>query len=194
MTINGRSSAIGVTIALLRGINVGGKNRLPMKELAALFVDAGCEDVRTYIQSGNVVFRTGSTEGEDISTVISASILSRLGYQIPVITRTAREFQEIVQANPFVEAGAEADKLHFMFLAELPDSANVEALDTDRSPGDEFAVLGREIYLHCPNGVARSKLTNSYFDSRLSTTSTTRNWRTTLKLLELAAGAVPAAD
>ena len=188
MTINGRSSATGVTIALLRGINVGGKNRLPMKELAALFVDAGCEDVRTYIQSGNVVFRTGSTEGEDISTVISASILSRLGYQIPVITRTAREFQEIVQANPFVEAGAEADKLHFMFLAELPDSANVEALDTDRSPGDEFAVQGREIYLYCPNGVARTKLTNSYFDSRLSTTSTTRNWRTVQRLLELATG------
>ena len=189
MTINGRSSATGVTIALLRGINVGGKNRLPMKELAALFVDAGCEDVRTYIQSGNVVFRTGSTEGEDISSVISASILSRFGYRIPVITRTAREFQEIVQANPFVEAGAEADKLHVMFLAELPDSANVEALDPDRSPGDEFAVQGREIYLYCPNGVARSKLTNSYFDSRLSTTSTTRNWRTVLRLLELATDA-----
>ena len=189
MTINGRSSATGVTIALLRGINVGGKNRLPMKELAALFVDAGCEDVRTYIQSGNVVFRTGPEADEEISTVISASILNHFGYRIPVITRTARELQEIVRANPFVEAGAEADKLHVMFLAELPDGANVEALDPHRSPGDEFAVMGREIYLHCPNGVARSKLTNSYFDSRLSTTSTTRNWRTTLKLLELATGA-----
>ena len=187
MAIDSGNSEKGVNIALLRGINVGGKNRLPMKELAALFVDAGCEDVRTYIQSGNVVFRTGSTGGEDISSVISASILSRFGYRIPVVTRTARDFQEIVQANPFLEAGAEADKLHVMFLAELPDSANVEALDPHRSPGDEFAVMGGEIYLHCPNGVARSKLTNSYFDSRLSTTSTTRNWRTTLKLLELAA-------
>ena len=189
MTIDSRNSATGVTIALLRGINVGGKNRLPMKELAALFVDAGCEDVRTYIQSGNVAFRTEAPGGEEISSVISASILNHFGYRVPVITRSAREFQEIVQANPFLEAGAEADKLHVMFLAELPDSANVEALDPDRSPGDEFAVLGREIYLHCPNGVARSKLTNSYFDSRLSTTSTTRNWRTTLKLLELATGA-----
>ena len=189
MTINGRSSATGVNIALLRGINVGGKNRMPMKELAALFVDAGCDDVRTYIQSGNVLFRPGSTGGEEISSVISASILRRFDYRIPVITRTARAFQEIVRANPFVEAGAEADKLHVMFLAELPDSANVEALDPDRSPGDEFAVMGREIHLHCPNGVARSKLTNSYFDSRLATISTTRNWRTTLKLLELATGA-----
>ena len=189
MSIDSRNGATGVNIALLRGINVGGKNRMPMKELAAMFVDAGCKDVRTYIQSGNVVFRTGSTGEEDISSVISASILSRFGYRIPIITRTAREFLEIVQANPFVEAGAEADKLHVMFLAELPDGAQVEALDPNRSPGDEFAVLGREIYLHCPNGVARTKLTNSYFDSRLSTTSTTRNWRTVLRLLELATGA-----
>ena len=154
-----------------------------------MFVDAGFKDVRTYIQSGNVVFRTGSTGGEEISSIISASILRRFDYRVPVVTRTAREFQEIVQANPFVEAGAEADKLHVMFLAELPDSANVEALDPDRSPGDEFAVQGREVYLYCPNGVARTKLTNSYFESRLSTTSTMRNWRTTLKLLELATGA-----
>ena len=165
MAMDSRSSGTDVTIALLRGINVGGKNKLPMKELSALFVEAGCEDVRTYIQSGNVLFRTGSTAGEKISSTISASILSKFGYQVPVITRTARELQEIVRANPFVQAGAETDKLHFMFLA----------------------VLGREIHLHCPNGVARSKLTNSYFDSRLSTTSTSRNWRTVQKLLELAA-------
>ena len=189
MSIDSRSSATGVIVALLRGINVGGKNRMPMKELAALFVDAGCDDVRTYIQSGNVVFRTVPAEGEEISSIISASILSRFGYRVPVVTRTAREFQTIVQANPFVEAGADADKLHVFFLADLPDGAQVEALDPDRSPGDEFAVQGREIYLYCPNGVARTKLTNSYFDSRLSTTSTTRNWRTVLRLLELATGA-----
>ena len=86
-------------------------------------------------------------------------------------------------------AGAETDKLHVVFLADLPDGAHVEALDPNRSPSDEFAVLGREIYLHCPNGLARTKLTNNYFDSRLSTTSTMRNWRTVLKLLELSAAA-----
>lgn len=189
MTTGGRDSGTGVNIALLRGINVGGKNKLPMKDLVRLFVDAGCEEVRTYIQSGNVVFRTGSADVEEISSIISASILARFGYQVPVITRTAGELQEIMEANPFLEAGAEADKLHVMFLADLPDSASVDSLDPERSPGDEFAVLGREAYLHCPNGVARSKLTNSYFDSRLSTTSTSRNWRTVRKLLELAADA-----
>ncbi len=189
MTSDDRSGETGVNVALLRGINVGGKNKLPMKELAALFVDAGCEEVRTYIQSGNVVFRTGPAVGEDISSIISASIQERYGYRVPVIVRTAGELEEIAQGNPFVKAGAETDKLHVMFLADLPDSASVDSLDPERSPGDEFAVLGREVYLHCPNGVARSKLTNSYFDSRLSTTSTSRNWRTVRKLLDLAADA-----
>ena len=187
MPTDSTSGPTDVNIALLRGINVGGKNRLPMKDLAAMFVDAGCEDVRTYIQSGNVVFRTEPTRGEDISSLISASILSRFGYQVHVVARRARELEAIVQANPFVEGGAETDKLHVAFLADPPDAEHVEALDPNRSPPDEFAVRGREIYLHCPNGLARSKLTNSYFDSRLSTISTMRNWKTVRKLLELAA-------
>ena len=188
ISVDSRGRATGVNVALLRGINVGGRNQLPMKELAAMFVDVGCDDVRTYIQSGNVLFRMEPTLGEDIPSLISASILSRFGYRIPVVTRTAQELQEIVRSNPFVQAGAEADKLHVVFLAELPDNGHVETLDPNRSPADEFAVVGREVYLHCPNGLARTKLTNSYFDSRLSTTSTMRNWRTVLKLLELATG------
>ena len=181
------STAAGVSIALLRGINVGGKNRLPMKELAAMFVAAGCEDVRTYIQSGNVLFRSEPAMGEDIPSLIGESILNQFGYRIPIVTRTAQELREVVSANPFVAAGADADKLHVAFLPEIPDAARVGTLDPNHSPGDEFAALGREVYLYCPNGFARTKLTNGYFDSRLSTTSTTRNWRTTLKLLEMAA-------
>ena len=172
-------------VALLRGINVGGKNKLPMADLVAIFREAGCDDVRTYIQSGNVVFRAGPALVGDIPSLISTSIMDQFGYRIPLVTRTASEFQRIVQANPFAEIGAEANKLHVLFLADLPDRARVEALDPNRSPGDEFAVLGREIYLHCPNGVARTKLTNAYFDSGLSTTSTSRNWRTVGKLLEM---------
>ena len=173
-----------LNIALLRGINVGGKNKLPMKDLAALFRDAGCEDVRTYIQSGNVLFRAGATPPDAIPSLISASIEDRFGYRVPVVTRTAAELRAAVEANPF--AGAEADKLLVLFLADPPDPERVEALDPNRSPGDEFAVVGREVFLHCPNGFARSKLTNAWFDSRLSTVSTMRNWKTVSKLLELA--------
>lgn len=111
-------------------------------------------------------------------------IEERFGYRIPVVTRTAADLQATVEANPF--AGAEADRLLVLFLADNPDPERVEALDPNRSPGDEFAVVGREVFLHCLNGFARSKLTNSYFDSALSTTSTGRNWRTVGKLLELA--------
>ncbi len=154
-----------------------------------MFLEAGCDDVRTYIQSGNVLFRADPVLVENIPSLIRASILSSYGYRIPVVTRTARELREVVRANPFADIGAEADRLLVLFLADLPDPAHVEALDPNRSPGDEFAVLGREVYLHCPNGVARSKLTTSYFDSKLSTTSTARNWRTVGKLLELATAA-----
>lgn len=175
----------GANVALLRGINVGGRNKLPMADLAAMFWEAGCDDVRTYIQSGNVVFQAGPALVEDIPSLISASILDRFGYSIPVITRTATEFQEIARVNPFAATGAEANKLHVMFLADLPDRARVATLDPNRSPGDEFAALGREVFLYYPNGTARSKLTNAYFDSRLSTTSTSRNWRTVGKLLEM---------
>ena len=179
-------SAAGVNIALLRGINVGGKNRLPMQALIEMFLAAGCDEVRTYIQSGNVLFRRTPTPGEDVSSLVSEAILNRFGYRIPIVTRTAREIREVVSANPFVAAGADTDKLHVTFLPEPPDPARVAALDPNRSPGDQFAVLGREVYLYCPNGFARTQLTNGYFDSALATTSTTRNWRTTLKLLELA--------
>ena len=104
------------------------------------------------------------------------------------MTRRADEIEAVVDANPFLQAGAETDKLHVVFLADEPDAERVEALDPDRSPPDEFTVRGREVYLHCPNGMARSKLTNSYFDSTLSTVSTMRNWKTVGKLLELAQG------
>ena len=189
MSIDSTSNPKDVHIALLRGINVGGKNKLPMKDLAAMFREAGCDDVRTYIQSGNVVFRAEPALARDIPSLISASILSRFGYRVPVVVRTARDLQEIVRVNPFAQSGFEANRLLVLFLADVPDRTLVESLDPNRSPGDEFAVVGREVFVHYPNGVARSKLTNAYFDSRLSTTSTGRNWRTVNKLLELAASA-----
>ena len=180
----------GANVALLRGINLGGKNKLPMADLAAMFRETGCDDVRTYIQSGNVVFRAGPELAGDIPSVISASIIDQFGYQRPS-SHTHGKSNSRRSCRPTLsqEVGAEANKLHVMFLADMPDRARVDALDPNRSPGDEFAVLGREVFLHCPNGVARSKLTNAYFDSSLSTTSTSRNWRTVGKLLEMVTAA-----
>ncbi len=176
----------GSYVALLRGINVGGKNKLPMKDLAALFTDAGCGAVQTYIQSGNVVFQAAPALADELPALIAVAVADRFGIHVPVVMRTSSELTKVARGNPFLLAGADAKTLHVAFLAAVPDPSRVDALDPRRSPPEKFAVRGREIYLHCPNGLARTKLTNAYFDSALATTSTLRNWRTVLKLLELA--------
>jgi uncharacterized protein (DUF1697 family) len=175
-------------VALLRGVNVGGKNKLPMKELAEMFVAAGCRDVRTYIQSGNVVFRAGTGVVTKISRVIASGISDRFGFKSPVVLRSAEEIQTVVAGNPFLAKSTNDDGLHVMFLADHPAADAVAALDPSRSPGDSFIVRGRDIYLHLPNGAGVSKLTNAYFDSKLSTVSTGRNWRTVTTLLEMMNG------
>ena len=173
-------------VALLRGINVGGKNLLPMTDLARLFEEAGCAEARTYIQSGNVFFTANRARAEKLPGLIASGIEDRFGYRIPVLLRTVAELGETIRHNPFLEAGAPENWLHLLFLAKQPDAGRVATLDPLRSPPDAFAVRGREIYLQCPNGVGNSKLTNAYFDSRLATIGTGRNWRTVLKLFELA--------
>jgi uncharacterized protein (DUF1697 family) len=178
----------GVHVALLRGINVGGKNRLPMKELATIFTAAGCTEVQTSIQSGNVVFRAAAGIARRIPTIVADGIERRFGFRVPVVTVSAAGLREVVTGNPFLAAGADPAKLHVAFLADRPSEAGLSALDPEQSPPDEFELIGRVIYLLLPNGVARSRLTNAYFDATLGTTSTARNWKTVLRLHELAGG------
>jgi uncharacterized protein (DUF1697 family) len=168
-------------LALLRGINVGGKNILPMKELARMFADAGCTDVRTFIQSGNVVFEKPAG-ADKLATVIAANIEKRFGFRIPVILRTCEQLRQAIRSNPFLAAGTDQKALHVYFLADAPNARAIAGLDLARSAPDAFKVRGQEIYLHLPNGMARTKLTNAYFDSKLSTICTARNWATVLKL------------
>ena len=172
--------------ALLRGINVGGKNMLPMKELVTLCEQSGCAGVRTYINSGNVIFTSAAGRAVKIGDAISKAIEGRFGFRSPVILRSAAELDHIVGNNPFLQAGADEKWLHVMFLQSLPDPARVAALDPDRSPPDKFEVRGREIFAHCPAGVGQSKLTNAWFDSKLATVSTGRNWRTVCMLRDMA--------
>ena len=157
-----------------------------MRDLESLFTAAGCRSVATYIQSGNVVFEASPALVKRVPALIESAIADRYGFQVPVVTRTGRELRAIVRGNPFLKRGAHIETLHVAFLEERPAAADVKALDPDRSPPDAFVVRGREIYLHCPNGYGRSKLTNAYFDSKLGTTSTVRNWKTLLALLDYA--------
>jgi uncharacterized protein (DUF1697 family) len=172
-------------VALLRGINVGGKNKLPMTDLAKMFEESGCGDVKTYIQSGNVVFSADPKVVERLPQTIAEDIREEFGLEVPVVLRSAKELDQIVRKNPFLAAGGDPQALHVMFLADKPDNRAVDTLDLNRSPPDEFTVMGKDIFLSCPNGVARTKLTNDWFDRKLGTVSTGRNWRTVLKLHEL---------
>jgi uncharacterized protein (DUF1697 family) len=173
-------------VALLRGINVGGRRSLPMKLLAEIFVEAGCSDVRTYIQSGNVVFRAPAALAAKLPSVVPKAIAKAVGFDVPVVVRSAAELRALVNKNPFLRAGCDPSFCHLMFLANAPESARAKKLDANRSSPDELAVVGRDVFLKLPNGVARSKLTNAYFDASLATVSTLRNWRTVLTLLEMA--------
>jgi uncharacterized protein (DUF1697 family) len=178
-------------VALLRGINVGGKNKLPMADLREMFVEAGCDDVRTYIQSGNVVFGATPDLLAQLPSLIAARIAERFGYRTPVVVRTTEQIGEVVTNNPFLAAGADEATLHVLFLADRPGPDRIATLDPGRSAPDAFTVRGQEVYLRLPNGVADTKLTNAYFDAKLGTTSTGRNWRTVTKLQALMEGFPP---
>jgi uncharacterized protein (DUF1697 family) len=173
-------------VALLRGVNVGGANKLAMTDLKAIFESSGCSEVETIIQSGNVVFAAPKAVLSELAAAVGAKIRKRFGLETPVILRSGGEMRAILENNPFLGSGVDPAQLHVMCLAALPDGDLVAALDPQRSPPDEFLARDKEIYLRLPNGAARSKLTNAYFDKALRTTSTARNWRTMTRLCEAA--------
>ncbi len=172
-------------LALLRGINVGGKNKLPMKDLIRIFRECGCERVRNYIQSGNILFDAGPDVLAGLASRVEGHIDEQFGFRPPVVLRTEPALASVIAGNPFLAEGAAPDALHVYFLAGPADPDRIGQLDPDRSPPDRFAVRGGEVYLHLPDGMARTRLTNAYFDSKLATTSTARNWRTACKLLDM---------
>ncbi len=170
-------------VAFLRGVNVGGKAILPMKDLKSLFEEAGCAHVATYIQSGNVVFTATAEILKTLDASMTVRIKEQYGHTTRLVIRDATQMQTIFGNNPFLDREDNPSKLHVVFLAHPPTAPN--ALDPFRSPPDEFRVVGQEIYLHLPNGAADTKLTNAWFDSKLKTISTARNWRTVTKMLEM---------
>ena len=162
-------------VAFLRGINVGGNNMLPMTDLVEMFAAAKCGEVRSHIQSGNVIFEATPKIAARLPEIISAQIEKGFGHRIPVVLRGGQQLRQIVAKNPFLKAGTAPETLHVMFLADTPSPDKIIGLDPNRSPPGQFAVCDQEIYLMLPTGVAKTKLTNAYFDSKLTTTSTQRN-------------------
>ena len=169
------------SVALLRGLNVGAHNRIGMKELAAIFERAGCKNIETYLQSGNVLFDASAELTRKVPALVAVA-LEAAGISSPVVQRNGKELAAVVKHNPFLLRGADFAMLHVGFLMAVPDAARVKALDPARSVPDEFEVIGRELFLHTPKGLGRSKLTNAWFDSKLGGLSTIRNWNTVLEL------------
>ena len=165
---------------------LGATTSSPWRLSRQSFSIAGCQDVRTYIQSGNVLFRSPANLAARIPAIVAQQLTSAFGFQVPVIIRSFDEWLTLYESNPFLVSGQDLAKLHVVFLADKPPTAQVEALESNRSPPDEFAALGREIFLLCPNGLARTRFTNAYWDSSLKTTSTIRNWKTTDRLAQMA--------
>jgi uncharacterized protein (DUF1697 family) len=178
-------------VALLRGINLGAHNKVPMAELRALVATLGFDNVRTYLQSGNVVCE-GRGSPESVSTTLADGIAATFGLDVPVIVRTGAELARVVADNPFVAEGglpsAEPTLYHVTFLASDPDPDRLSALEeaTRQYRPDTFRTVGRDIYLHLPGGYGVTKLNNSLFERRFGVGATTRNWKSVTALDALA--------
>jgi uncharacterized protein (DUF1697 family) len=166
-------------VALLRGINVGGKHAVPMARLRALCESLGHADVSTYIQSGNVVF---AAKRAVTPAALEQALASEFGFAIPVVLRTEAELAKIVKADPFPKA--DRSKVHVGFMATKPAAAAVKTIDHDRFLPEEVVVKGCEVWYHLPNGMGRAKLP-LHVDRQLKTPTTVRNWNTVTKLLAL---------
>ena len=145
-------------IALLRGVNVGGKNLLPMNELVAILENLDCKDVRTYIQSGNAAFRSTHRVGSMLDGKISRSIENHFGFKPLVFLLTLNEFENAISMNPYPEAGDAPNSFHVFFLSEESKSPDLEALENLKVATERFKLDGRVFYLHAPDGVGRSRL------------------------------------
>jgi uncharacterized protein (DUF1697 family) len=170
-------------VALLRGINVSGHNPVSMKDLKAIFEALPAEAVRTYLQSGNVVFDSHAGDPARLAGDIKEQIRVRLGADVAVLVLPAAELDRVAAATPFPDA--EPSHLHVTFLAAPPEPSRVAGLVAPEGP-DRFAVGPREIYLCCPNGYGRTKLNNAFFERKLAVPATTRNWRTVTTLRQMA--------
>lgn len=172
-------------ISLLRGINVSGHNVIKMAELKALFENLGFQQVQTYIQSGNILFDFEQTEVSYLETLIAEAIKAKFGFDVPVLVLTADELNAIYKSNPLLNENADISTLHVTLLSEKPAVDLVKAIEIDAYLPDRFMIVDKCVYLSCPNGYGRTKLNNTFFESKLRVKATTRNWKTIGKVIEL---------
>lgn len=173
-------------IALLRGINVSGQKKVPMAELKACLEELSYRNVRTYIQSGNVVFQKADASRTQLEKQIEDQLLARFGFQVPTLVKEPPELEYVLNHNPFLREGKDPDRLYLTFLADTPAAERVALLDeVDYSP-EAFVLDGKNIFFFSPSGYGRAKMNNNFFEQKLKVDATTRNWRTVNRLWEMA--------
>lgn len=174
-------------ITILRGINVSGQKLLKMEALRKIFTDLKFENVRTYIQSGNVIYTSQTTNINFLNEQISKAIENTFGFHVPIITLTRNELKTAIRLNPFLKDETfEHSYFHITFLANTPTSESIETIKKLNFNEDKIEINGKVIYLYCPDGYGNSKLTNAFLEKKLNTIATTRNWKTTNELLKIA--------
>ena len=172
-------------VGLLRAVNVGGRNSAPMARVRAAVEGTGARDVRTYVQSGNVIFASSLRSEAKVADALATALAAELGFAVGVVVRGAAAMAAVVEANPFVGDGCDRAQLAVMFLAGEP-APGVLAPGHQTVASDEYALVGREVYLHAPDGLGRSKLSTVLSERRLGVVATTRNWRTVTTLAAMA--------
>jgi len=174
-------------ISILRGINVSGQKMIKMDSLKEMYEDLHFTNIQTYIQSGNVIFQDIQSEQIDYGQRISNELMRKFGFEIPVIVLDTVELKGIIERNPFTsDETKDISHLHVTFLSSKPERTDNTQIYQKKASEEEFAITENAVYLYCPNGYGRTKLTNTFFENKLKVGATTRNWKTTLALLRIA--------
>jgi uncharacterized protein (DUF1697 family) len=176
-------------ISILRGINVGGKKKIKMDELKAVCESLGFENVRTYIQSGNVVFDSLVPDQPEISAALENRLAEIYGFQVTVLIRDRNAYQRVIDGNPFLDEPAiDPRALLVTFLSQEPSQSALDDIEPAPDDADQyrFSESKQEVYLHCPDGYGRTRLSNNFFEKKLGVAATTRNWNTVGRLHEMA--------
>ncbi|WP_321322709.1 DUF1697 domain-containing protein [Labilibaculum sp.] len=171
-------------ISVLRGINVGGKRKILMADLKNMYADLGFTNCISYIQSGNVIFEYQNVANSKLEAKLEDAISEKYGFEVPVIVRSVKEWKQTLKTNPYVGIH-ENNSLYLSFLNETPKTELTEALSELNYGPDSFQIIDKDVFIYCPGPYHKTKLSNQFFESKLKVKTTTRNWNTVLKLLEL---------
>lgn len=173
-------------IALLRGINVSGQKMIKMSDLKIHLQESGFTSIQTYIQSGNIIFRSDETDTNIIESLIKEKILQKYGFEVPTLVKTPEELIKVINDNPF--RNKDLESVYVTFLSQEPSEINIFQIKTFNYSPEELVISAKNIYLHCPDGYGKAKMNNNFIENKLKVPATTRNWKTVNKLLEIAEG------